>query len=141
VRLFFDVNVVLDVLTARKPWAADSGTAMSLLESPEVDGWIAAHTVTTLHYLTSRHLDRDRANAAMLDLLNLFSIATVDESALLQALSITAPDFEDAVQAVCALRVGADYFITRNAKDFRGLGLHVLTPSELLALLDADHRE
>lgn len=97
--------------------------------------------MTTLHYLTARYLDRDRANAAMLDLLNLFEIAPVDESALLQALTITAPDFEDAVQAVCALRSAADYLVTRNARDFQGLGLPVLTPAELLALLSASPDE
>ena len=71
----------------------------------------------------------------MKDLLNLFNIVPVDETTLAKALSITAPDFEDAVQAVCALNIAADYLVTRNARDFHGLGLHALTPSELLALL------
>jgi predicted nucleic acid-binding protein len=135
VKLFFDVNIVLDVLTNREPWVTDSATTLSLLDHDEIDGFIAAHTVTTLHYLMGRHLDRERANAAMLDLLNLFHIVPVDETTLAKALSITAPDFEDAVQAVCALNIGADYVVTRNASDFHGLGLHALTPTELLALL------
>jgi predicted nucleic acid-binding protein len=134
VKLFFAVNVVLDVLTGRTPWAADSAAALSLIDSSDVEGLVAAHTITTLHYLTNRHLDRQRANSAVADLMTLFSITPVDEAALLQALSIPAADFEDAVQAACALRAGADRFITRNPRDFRGLGLLVLTPAELLAL-------
>nr|WP_236646362.1 hypothetical protein [Gemmatirosa kalamazoonensis] len=44
-------------------------------------------------------------------------------------------DLEDAVQAVCAIRVEADYIVTRNAKDFRGSRLTVATPAEVLARL------
>ncbi len=134
-KLFYDVNVVLDVLTNREPWVAESAACLSLLEREGVEGFIAAHTVTTLHYLTGRHLDRQRANTAMLDLLNMFHIASVEKNTLLQALSVTGPDFEDAVQAVCAMNVGADFLVTRNARDFQGLGLQALSPAELLALL------
>ena len=134
-KLFFDINVVLDVLTGRKPWAADSAAALSLLDVDEIQGLIAAHTVTTLHYLTFRHLPAGKAKAALLEVLGMFAIASVDEATLLKALTVTAPDYEDAVQAVCAINEGADYFITRNTKDFAGLGLQVLTPAELLALL------
>ncbi|MEO5511203.1 MAG: PIN domain-containing protein [Longimicrobiales bacterium] len=133
-KLFFDVNVILDVLTSREPWVAESAATLSLLDGDDVQGFIAAHTVTTLHYLTGRHLDRQRANAAMLDLLNMFRIVPVEKNTLLQALSITAPDFEDAVQAVCAMNIGADYLITRNARDFHSLGLQALSPAEFLAL-------
>jgi predicted nucleic acid-binding protein len=135
VKLFFDINVVLDVLTGRKPWAADSAAALSLLDVDEIQGLIAAHTVTTLHYLTFRHLPPGKANAGVLEVLGMCAIAAVDEATLLKALTVTAPDYEDAVQAVCAINEGADYFITRNTKDFAGLGLQVLTPAELLALL------
>jgi predicted nucleic acid-binding protein len=135
VKLFFDINVVLDVLTGRTPWAADSAAALSLLDVDGIQGLIAAHTVTTLHYLTFRHLPPRKANAGLLEVLGMFAIASVDEATLLKALTVTAPDYEDAVQAVCAINEGADYFITRNTKDFAGLGLQVLTPAELLALL------
>lgn len=135
-KLFFDVNVVLDVLTAREPWAHDSATAMSLLELEEMDGMIAAHAVTTIHYLVSRS-GRNRANGAVLDLLHLFEIASVDESSLAEALALEARDFEDAVQAVCAVRSGADCFVTRNPDDYRDFGMRVFTPTELLAYLEA----
>ena len=55
-RLFLDINVVLDVLTRREPWWRDSAAVLSLLEADEVSGMIAAHSVTTLHYLCAKHL-------------------------------------------------------------------------------------
>ncbi len=39
------------------------------------------------------------------------------------------------MQAVCALRFGADLLVTRNGRDFRGAGVAVATPGEALAQL------
>jgi hypothetical protein len=44
-------------------------------------------------------------------------------------------DFEDAVQAACALKVGADYIITRNEKDFQGLPIGARSPGSILPLI------
>lgn len=41
-------------------------------------------------------------------------------------------DYEDAVQSACALRVNADYIITRNIKDFEQSRVSVIKPSEFL---------
>ena len=51
------------------------------------------------------------------------------------ALALGMSDIEDAVQAVCALAVGADYMVTRNASDFRAAPVVPRTPGEVLALL------
>jgi len=42
---------------------------------------------------------------------------------------------EDAVQAVACLRVGADFLVTRNPKDFRGAPITLRAPGEVLALI------
>ena len=57
-RLFIDTNVVLDVLTDREPWFKDSAAVLTLLDDPGFEGLVAAHTVTTLFYLASKHLGR-----------------------------------------------------------------------------------
>jgi hypothetical protein len=44
-------------------------------------------------------------------------------------------DFEDAVQMMAAVRMGADYVITRNPRDYKEGPLPALLPAELLALL------
>jgi hypothetical protein len=44
-------------------------------------------------------------------------------------------DFEDAIQAASAERIGADYVVTRNTSDFASLGEPCVTGEELLALL------
>lgn len=134
-RLFFDLNVVLDVLARRAPWYDHAAAALSLVEAGEAEGFIAAHTVTTLDYLLRKHVGRERASSALVDLLGLLNAVEVGHEVLLNALSLGWADFEDAVQAVCALTVNADFFLTRDPADFQALSLPVVTPSELLALL------
>lgn len=68
-RLFLDINVVLDVLADREPWVEHSAAVLSLPDAAEIEGMIAAHSVTTLYYLSTRHLGHKRAIAALIDLL------------------------------------------------------------------------
>ena len=53
----------------------------------------------------------------------------------LQALLLGIDDFEDAVQTIAALQIGADYLVTRNGRDFNGEFVEIRTPGELVALL------
>src|SRR5690606_23038459 len=69
-RLFLDINVILDVLADREPWVEDSAAVLSLLDDGDIEGLVAAHSVTTLCYLTSKHLGHKRAVAALIDLLD-----------------------------------------------------------------------
>lgn len=134
-KLFFDVNVVLDVLARREPWFEHSATVLSLLEAIDAEGYVAAHTVTTLSYLLSKHHGRERTAAALVGLLGLVRAVPVDHDRLLEALSLGWNDFEDAVQAVCALGISADYVITRDSRSFAHLSIPVVSPGELVAIL------
>ncbi|MCG6954672.1 MAG: PIN domain-containing protein [Gemmatimonadetes bacterium] len=137
-KLFLDITVVLDVLAKREPWFEDSATVLSLLDTDEFDGVVAAHSVATLFYLTAKELGRRRATARLLDLLKLVSVAPLDQESILKSLALGWPDFEDALQMLCADSSGADYLVTRNTQDFRSDSIPVVTPTELLAMLQAD---
>ncbi len=130
-----DVNVVLDVLARREPWFEHSAAVLSLVDRPDMEGYVAAHTITTLNYLLMKHHGRERAVEALIELLGLVRAVNVDHNRLLEALSLGWSDFEDAVQAACALRIKADYLVTRDPRGFRALSLPVVTPGELLAIL------
>ena len=140
-RIFLDVNVILDVLADREPWVEASASVLALCEIEEVEGVVAAHSITTLYYLTTKHLNRKKATAAMVDLLKLVSVAQVNQDVILKAISLGWVDLEDAVQAVCALESGSDFIITRDAGVFDALSIPAVTPSEFLSLLDAAEEE
>ena len=131
-RILLDINVVLDVVLARDPWAADAARLLGAVERGEHEGWVAAHTVTTVHYLVARARDRRAVVLAVTDLLDVVSVAPVGDAELRRALVLDLPDFEDAVQAACAMALGADALVTRDARGFAGLEVPVLTPGAAL---------
>lgn len=134
-RLFLDINVVLDVLANREPWVEDSAAILSLLDQAEVQGLIAAHSVTTLYYLAAKHLGHKAAVTALIELLEHLSVTPLDEDLLLRALSLGWDDVEDAVQGVSAQRASADYIVSRNPSDFEAASVPVVSPKQLLATL------
>jgi predicted nucleic acid-binding protein len=134
VKLFIDTNVVLDVLAQRDPWFDDSARLLAHIEQSGATGHIAAHTLTTLHYLLAKHLGQQKTAAVLIDLTTLLRVEPVDNLVLQQALALGWRDFEDAVQAVTAAQCQADYLVTRNPRDFKQSLVPVITPSEFLAL-------
>lgn len=136
-RLFLDANILLDVFANREPWVEDSSAILSWIEQGQAEGLVAAHSVTTLHYILTKYLGRERTASVLIDLLKLVRAVAVDHDTLTKASALGWTDFEDAVQAVCALESGADYLVTRDAKDFRTLTIPVVSPSELLGIARA----
>lgn len=134
-RLLVDVDVVLDVLAQRQPYAEASERVLRAVETGRAAGLLAAHSVTTLYYLLGRHHDRSVAAAAVGDLLQVFSIAPVDADVLRDALRMGWRDFEDAVQMAAALAAKATHVVTRNTADYRQAHLPVLTPAEVAPLI------
>lgn len=134
-KLFIDTNVVLDVLAQREPWFDDSARLLAHVEQGGATGHIAAHTLTTLHYLLARHLGQGKTAAVLIDLTAMLRVEPVDHGVLQQALALGWRDFEDAVQAVTAAQCQADYLVTRNPRDFKQSLIPVITPAEFLALL------
>ena len=56
-------------------------------------------------------------------------------SDLINAASLKWDDYEDAVQAVIAKRIDADYIITRTKKDYMSFDIKAITPSDFMSKL------
>lgn len=134
-KLLFDINILLDVVLDRAPWAGDGAVLLAAVESKAVEGYIAGHTPTTLYYVIEKERDRATAIGALSDTLRLLDVIPLDATDFRHALALGLKDFEDAVQAVACLKVGAEYLVTRNAKDFTGARVRPRSAREILALL------
>ncbi len=75
-----------------------------------------------------------RATLATTDLLRLLEVIPCDASDFRDALALGFADFEDAVQAVAALKAGADFVVTRNGTDFASSPVPPRTAGEILAM-------
>lgn len=136
-KVFFDTNVLLDLLLDREPFSEQAAALLSLVESEKLTGAICATTVTTIHYLVSKYRDKKVAQSAVETVMVLFEIAPVDKSVLSGAVSLGFSDYEDAVLVQSAVKISADYIVSRNIKDFKESPLPTYLPVEFLALLSS----
>ena len=136
-RLLLDVNVVLDVLLDRRPFADPASAVWAAIETGEADGVLAAHAVTTLHYLNAKAVGSRVAGRTTEGLLSVFDVAAVDRSVLEDALRLGWSDFEDAATAAAARRNHCDAIVTRNPRDFKRSPVRLVTPSEAVAWIAA----
>ena len=136
-KILFDTNIILDVLLDRKPFSEHASFLMSKVERSEVIGFLCSTTITTIHYLLSKHLEKEKAITSIKTLMSLFEIASVNRVVLDNALDSKFCDFEDSVLHESARHAGADYIITRNIKDFKHSKVSTYTPTEFLSMLDS----
>lgn len=134
-RILFDTNVILDVLLDRQPFAEASAAAWLAVESGIAEGMLAAHAVTTIHYLLRKEQGNVKAKRILSGILRVFEVAPVDGAVVNDALQLAFSDFEDAVTASAARAAGCECIVTRDPKDYRGSPVRSLTPDAVIPLL------
>jgi len=73
-KVLFDTNVVLDFLLDRQPFSDIAANLFARVEYAELNGYICATTVTTIHYLVKKALGTEDANKHISSLLSLSQI-------------------------------------------------------------------
>lgn len=134
-KILFDTHIILDVLLNRANFVDLSATLVSLVESKELEGYLCATTITTLDYLITKALNRDKAKNEIQKLLNIFQISSVNSEVINLSVTSNFKDFEDAVQYYAGKCSGVDAIVTRNIKGFKNIALPVYTPDELLGII------
>ena len=134
-RVLFDTNVVLDLLLDRSPFANDAASLFAKVEKSEITGYLCATTVTTVHYLLTKALDTRDANTHIRTLIAMFEIAAVNRLVIEQAIEVDFKDFEDALLCQAASHAGANYIVTRGARDFKRSTIPVYAPREFISVL------
>ena len=138
-RVAFDTNIVLDVLLRREPHLASASALFAYAHEGQIDGLLAATSLTTAFYLIERKKGTSGAYDGLDRLLQLFEAAPVDSRVLRSARKLAFNDYEDAVLHESAQRGRADAIVTRNAGDFTKATLTIYEPAELLAVIEAPH--
>jgi len=133
-KILVDINVVLDVLLDRKPHAEPSAALWAAIETGMAEGVLAAHAVTTIHYLVRKERGASKARRTVTAILRVFGIAAVDGDVVRQALQFSWPDFEDSITASAAQSAGCDAIVTRDPRGFPDSPVRVLTPEAAVAL-------
>jgi predicted nucleic acid-binding protein len=133
--ILIDLNILLDVLQKREPFYDASAGILAAVETGRVQGYMAAHSLTTLFYLVQKDKSSAEARATITNLLQFIQVAPVDQGTIEQALNLDYRDFEDAVQMISAVQCKVDCLVTRNVKDYQPALLPVVKPVDFLGTL------
>ena len=134
-RLLIDANIILDVLQDRAPHVRDSALIWKLCETERAEGFISALTFANLVYILRKSLSPQLVYDLLRQLKLIFRIADLGAEDLERAAALTWDDYEDAIQAVTAQRLRADYIITRNIGDFTESPIPAVTPAAFLGMV------
>jgi predicted nucleic acid-binding protein len=133
-KLLLDTNIVIDILSKRDGYIGFLNV-LKYCEARKAGGYISAVTVTDVMYILRKHTTPDSVRDALSTLMSVADVADITKADIKGAFSCDIRDFEDAVQAMCARRIGADYIVTRNIKDFENSPVRPILPEDMPALL------
>lgn len=135
-KIVFDTNVIVDVLTDRDPFAEVSTKALAAVERNDIVGAMTANTITDVYYiLRRREPSRTRRKAILKELIAAVEVLDTTKSLCCSALDSSIADFEDAVVVESAKQWSADCIVTRNTEDFVDSPIKVMTPAEFIEML------
>ena len=135
IKVFFDTNIMIDVIGRREQFCQPSLQIMSLADRGLIRIYVSVLSYATASFILGRYNKE-------LDIVNEFSkfmkITTatlVDSSMVEQSVKSGFEDFEDAMQYFSAKHENVDYIITRNKKDFESSDIPVFEPQEFVDYL------
>jgi predicted nucleic acid-binding protein len=132
-RVYFDTNVIIDILERREPFFQCSKDAFLLAAEGIIDGIIGASSITDVYYIVKKsRKDSEQALNAVVDILETAMLVDTTVRDIYTAATSPVADFEDAVIVATSQREGADYIVTRNTEDFIASPVPAITPEDFL---------
>lgn len=133
--ILVDTNILLDVIQERKPHDAPAARLWKLAEERTITAYVSAISFNNIYYIARKQIGSDRALDAIKLIRHIFQLVPLDEPVIDRAIANPGADFEDAIQAAAAARIGADYVVTRDIADFEPTGVPAVTAEEFLAII------
>ena len=135
-KIYFDTNIVIDILKLRKPHFEKSNAAFLLAVNGQIDGIIGVSSITDIFYICRNDFeDTGKAVKIIFDILKIIKPIDILVLDIYKAAELEFLDYEDAVISAAAQREKANFILTRNKKDFLKSVVPAITPDELLQML------
>lgn len=130
-RILIDTNVLLDVIQRREPFFDASVAVLAVCRERIVQGCISAQTIADMFYILRKDFSAEERRRILLDICQIMDIEEINKEKLVLALANNDfDDFEDCLQAECAVTFAADYIVTRNIKHFSNSPVPAITPDD-----------
>lgn len=132
-QLFVDTNIVIDLLSRRKPFYEEAAILFSLADKKEIELAVSSLTIANTSYSLLRQMTPIKAKSVLRKLRLIIKIFPLDDRIIDLALNDeTFADFEDALQYFTAIEHSQDLIITRNLKDFIKSQIPVITAKQFI---------
>lgn len=133
-KIFFDTNIVLDMLAEREG-SRDVISILEQLDQRKHHIYITSLTVANTAYIL-RKLPREEMLKHISYVCSQFEILPLGSLEIIKSLKADVRDYEDGLQMLCAESKGCDLIVTRDRKHFEPYTeIPVITPQEFVAAL------
>ena len=137
-KLFLDANVLIDFMSERLPHYLEAATIFTLAVEHK-----CTIAVSSLSMVTSNYICCDRCNMPLSDwkkkvniMKSFVEVCPVDSEDIFLSCDSDWSDYEDNVQYEVAKRYSCDVIVTRNPRDYIKSDIPVLTPDEVIEIID-----
>ncbi|MDR0946373.1 MAG: PIN domain-containing protein [Ruminococcus sp.] len=132
-RVVFDNNILIDVLRPNPEFEADSKSVFQLAGSNKISPFICANSLTDIFYILNKVHGSLKAKKDIAKIISIFNIIPLDVLDCIKALRSQMNDFEDAIIAVSAEKIDADYIVTRDEKFLKSsCKIKIVTPQYII---------
>ena len=134
-RILLDINIVMDLLLARMPFAAEAKVLFQKAIDDEIEVYVTSCSLITLVYFMEKTIGYVTTRAIISNFLQIaksIDITTADIQKAFNSMVIT--DTEDAIQMQGAIKAEIEFILTRD-KDFikvQGLKIPIISPTDYL---------
>lgn len=136
--LLLDTNVVIDYLGRQEPFYKDAERIIAAAYFGDARLWVAVQSFKDAYYVLEHYVESSRVQDAILKLLEVVNPVDLTGEDVVNAARLKWDDLEDCLIATCAVKAGADYLVTRDAKGFARSMVPAISPSEWASLVCAE---
>jgi predicted nucleic acid-binding protein len=136
-KLFFDTNILMDIVFERPICIDEEGKILQLAFKEQLQIVVSALSFVNTIYVAKKY-DKsiDDVKKVLFSLSKHINVIDISGKSAVDMLSNAWNDYEDGLQYLCAMNSKSDIIITRNKKDFKLSNIPVYTPQEFLDLIE-----
>lgn len=132
-KILIDTCILMDYLQNRVPFADYSEKVLELALMNRFTPYFTAKAVTDVNYIMRRCCSNSQEKKLLTaHLWQLFTVVDTCSEDAFNAMFSPMDDYEDAVMVETAKRMGFDAIVTRNGKDYKGAGIPVFSPEDII---------
>ncbi|MDR0916300.1 MAG: PIN domain-containing protein [Oscillospiraceae bacterium] len=113
-RVVIDNNIIVDALKPNTEFQAEAQMILRFAAEKKIDGYVSASSLTDIFYVLRKEHNAEKTKEMIRTLMSFTDTIPLTASDCTDALDLPMNDFEDAVVAICAAKIGADYIVSRD---------------------------